>query len=228
MSSASAGWYVDPSTGTNLRFWNGTTWTDEVAPLPYDGTPVFSTPVAVQPVPEPAPEPAAAQPDPEPAVEPAAEQPVPEPEPEPTAVQPVPEPEPEPAAAQPVPEPAHEPVAEATPPDEAPGIPDLDPEVEHTQLTRRELRARRGTDSELDDAPKHLAQMTPPAAASVEHWPEPVEELAPAHPIAEQSDPESDPSPDPVQRRLRIVRMSVLLGVLAVVSSVAVLTAGTI
>lgn len=178
MSSVPEGWYVDPSTGTNLRWWSGSTWTDEVAPLPYE--PTHSGPVdlfgAV-------------------ADEPVADEPA-----------------------------ADEPATDAPATDQQPTT-ELDPEVELTQLTRRELRARRGSEIIPDDAPKHLPPVTSVAAAPVAEWQEPLEQLdIPASPLEQAVDePESDPG-----RRTRIVRMSVLLGILAVVSSVAVLTAGTV
>ncbi|MHA6670283.1 DUF2510 domain-containing protein [Homoserinimonas sp. A447] len=182
MSSAPEGWYVDPSTGTNLRLWNGTTWTDEVAPMPYE--PTHSGEVDLLATTAPA--------------EKSAE----------------------------ITETPAERATEDAPGDEAVS-PDLDPEIEQTMLTRRELRARRGADTEVDDFPKHLPPIAPPTAVSVGEWQEPVEEFEiPAVPVAVQAEPE--PADGPLQRRRRIIRMSVLLGVLAVVSSVAVLTAGTL
>lgn len=190
MSSAAEGWYVDPSTGTNLRYWNGVTWTDEVAPLPIE---------AAQPV----------------TVETPAE---------PAALELPEEPE------------AMEVPAEET--SDAVVHPPLDPELEHTRLTRRELRARRGGDADLDDAPKHLPPVAPPPAAvpepmsALEEVAIPITAVA-EHPSPEDSSEEVAPAEhpsavDPAQRRTRIVRLSVLLGILAVASSVAVLTAGTL
>jgi len=277
MSSARAGWYVDPSTGTNLRYWSGSTWTDEVAPLPNE--PMHSGPVdlfgvavtaeesaitaevpatiaveasgieLVEPAPEPVKtesEQVGTEPEPEPVeaesepVETQPEQfetdPAPAPpesgpaeaaaEPAEVAAEPESEPElasawePAPAGDNPV---GDEPVAEALP------IPDLDPEVEQTLLTRRELRARRGAHPELDDSPKHLPPITPPVAVPIYVAPEPVEEVEPPaqEPLA-PLDLETDTGDDSVARRRRIVRLSVLLGILAVTSSVAVLTAGTL
>jgi hypothetical protein len=275
VSSAAEGWYVDPSTGTNLRYWNGITWTDEVAPLPeevpkkrvfagFDAEPEAESeaePVAdtvVEPVADPVVDTVA-----EPAADTVAD----------TVAEPAPDPWTEPAA-----EPAAVPPAAVEP--AAPGIPDivippLDAELEHTRLTRRELRARRGENPDLNDAPKHLPPMVPPAAGEpagaqapeeveisiadlVEHPPvAPMPSAVPPQGAApgvsaptkpgetkpdetkvdetrvdetrvdetEFNDPEVD---DPRQRRTRIVRLSVLLGILAVVSSVGVLTAGTL
>ena len=194
MSSALEGWYVDPSTGTNLRFWNGTTWTDEVAPMPYE--PVHSGEVDLF---------AAAAAATAPASEAAAEtEPVPE-----TNV-----------------DAATESAAETT----EPALPDLDPEIEQTRLTRRELRARRGMDEELNDAPKHLPPIVPPTAVSLAEWSEPEELEIPPVPVIAPTEPDPAPGPedDPAVRRHRIIRMSVLLGILAVVSSIGVLTAGTL
>lgn len=169
MSSAAEGWYVDPSTGTNMRLWNGTTWTDEVAPLPDEAPPVDLF----------------AARDTEAAADPATG------------------------------------TDEVNPP--------LEPELERTFLTRRELRARRGRDPNLDDSPKHLPPMIPPAANRVNHLQEPEEvdipapeHPQPAPPLLQQSPPETGDA----GRHVRIVRLSVLLGVLAVVSGVAVLTGG--
>lgn len=188
MSSALEGWYVDPSTGTNLRFWNGTTWTDEVAPMPYEpahsGEVDLFAAVAAQA--------SATQTDPVSDID---------------------------AAAEPAPETVE------------PALPDLDPEIEQTRLTRRELRARRGMDEELNDAPKHLPPIVPPTAVAMAEWSEQVEEVEiPPVPIVTpaEPDPAHESEDDPAQRRHRIIRMSVLLGILAVVSSVAVLTAGTL
>jgi hypothetical protein len=175
VSSAQQGWYVDPSTGTNLRFWSGSTWTDEVAPLPYE--PTHSGPVDLFAQAEALP----AESEPEPAADASAE-----------------------------------------------GDPlELDAALERTRLSRRELRARRGSDGEPDDTPRHLPPLAPPAAMSVDEWSEPVEELeiparAPAVPGRRGG------AENPEGRRRRVIRMSVLLALLAVVTSVAVLTAGTL
>jgi hypothetical protein len=193
VSSALEGWYVDPSTGTNLRFWNGTTWTDEVAPMPYD--PVHSGEVDLF---------AAAA---------AAHAPASDGEAD--------------VVSETEPEPAEESASETA----EPGLPDLDPEIEQTRLTRRELRARRGAAEALDDTPRHLPPVVPPIAAPIAEWNEPAEELEiPPAPVAAQVEPDPEPGSedDPAQRRHRIIRMSVLLGILAVVSSVGVLTAGTL
>jgi hypothetical protein len=149
-------------------------------------------------------------------VEPEPEQLEAHPEPAESVVEPADVPAaPEPDAA------GNEPVSEAPP------IPDLDPEVERTQLTRRELRARRGAAPAPDDTPKHLPQMTAPVAVTIDAAPEPVEEVEiPAQ--APVAPPEIKTEGDPVARRRSIVRLSVLLGILAVTSSVAVLTAGTL
>lgn len=179
MSSVAEGWYLDPSTGTNLRFWSGSTWTDEVAPLPPDSPQLGLF-----------------------AAEPA---------------------EPEAASAVAVA------VAETAEPAAA-DVP-LEVELEHTQLTRRELRARRGTDPDLNDAPRHLPLIAPapvvvtPAAEQ----PEDLElEIPPAEAVTPpDTTPPSDEGKDPA-RRHRIVRMTVLLGILTVVSSVGVLTAGSL
>lgn len=178
MSSVPEGWYVDPSTGTNLRWWSGSTWTDEVAPLPYEPAhsgqiDLFGASAAAEAVPEESVEEAAGSIETD---EPAAE---------------------------------------------------LDPDLELTHLTRRELRARRGENPVPDDAPKHLPPIAPPVAVSIEEWTEPAEELEitvdPALAQPDEATTDADPA-----RRKRIVRMSVLLGVLAVATSVAVLTAGTL
>lgn len=180
MSSAPEGWYVDPSTGKNLRFWNGTSWTDEVAPLPYEAT--HFGPVDLL---------AAGRSDLHVATQvdlfDGAD------------------------------------AAEAAGEADAPTI---DPEIERTLLTRRELRARSGVPVIVDDAPKHLPPAAPPAAVSVEEW------EATAMPLeipGGQSALEAATSDDAQdKRRNRILRLSVLLGILAVAASVAVLTAGTI
>lgn len=107
MSSAAEGWYTDPLTGANLRWWSGSSWTNEVAPLPHDWheasrVDLFSAhPAAV------------------PAVEAASKS-----------------------------------AAET-------GSRSLDPGLDHMRPTRRELRVRRGVDSDVNDAPKHLAPMVP-------------------------------------------------------------------
>lgn len=196
MSSAPEGWYVDPSTGTNLRFWSGSTWTDEVAPMPYEPAhsgevDLFAAAAGAE---------AAAEPGAEASTDASADASSTEAKTDASSTEGLPE-----AALESA---------------------DLDPEIEHTMLTRRELRARRGSDIELDDAPKHLPPMAAPTAVSIEQWQEPVEELEiPAPEVPAPPEPEAD---DPTQRRHRIIRMSVLLGILAVASSVAVLTAGTL
>jgi hypothetical protein len=200
VSSALEGWYVDPSTGTNLRFWNGTTWTDEVAPMPYEpahsGEVDLFAAVAAQA--------SATQTDPVSDIDVVSE------------ADPVSETD---AAAEPAPETVE------------PALPDLDPEIEQTRLTRRELRARRGMDEELNDAPKHLPPIVPPTAVTMTEWSEQAEVVEiPTVPVftPAEPDPAHESEDDPAQRRHRIIRMSVLLGILAVVSSVAVLTAGTL
>ena len=195
MSSAPEGWYVDPSTGKNLRLWDGTRWTDEVAPLPYEAT--HSGPVDLL---------AADRVDPYVAA-PAGQLEGAE------AL----------SGAADTGSPAK---SEAETVDAAPDSPTIDPEIERTRLTRRELRARSGTQLVVDDAPKHLPPVTPPAAVSVEEWEAtamPVE-----IPAAERAldAPHSAEAQD--GRRNRILRLSVLLGILAVATSVAVLTAGRI
>ena len=275
MSSARAGWYVDPSTGTNLRYWNGSTWTDEVAPLPNE--PMHSGPVDLFGAAAKAAESATATAEmfataatveasgidlvdigPEP-LEREPEQVETEPdrvdsesdsvgsepeqvETEPEQVEAAPEPTrpesgPAEAAAEPVevaavPEPEPEPAGDNLAGDEqaeALSIPALDPEVEQTLLTRRELRARRGTLPVPDDTPKHLPPMTPPVAVPIDVAPEPVEEVEfPAQEPLTPLEIETATGDDPVARRRRIIRLSVLLGILAVTSSVAVLTAGTL
>jgi hypothetical protein len=207
VSSALEGWYVDPSTGTNLRFWNGTTWTDKVAPMPHQ--PVYSGEVdlfaAV------AARASAGETDTAPNSDTVAEaDTVPHSDTVPEADT-VPDTD---AAGEPAAE-----TSEAT-------LPDLDPAIEQTWLTRRELRARRGVDKELNDAPKHLPPIVPPTAVTMAEW----EELEiPSLPVTSaEPDPVPESDGDPTQRRHRIIRMSVLLGILAVVSSVAVLTAGTL
>src|SRR5690554_4833437 len=112
-------------------------------------------------------------------------------------------------------------------------LPPLDTDLEHTRLTRRELRARRGTDPLLNDAPKHLPPMVPPPL-TIESADEPPPEVAiPPMQVAEPPAPEpsekrAEKRTKSSSRRWRIVRLSVLLGILAVVSSVGVLTAGTL
>jgi hypothetical protein len=167
VSPAVEGWYVDPSTGTNLRFWSGSTWTDEVAPFPAE-------------------EPLARRVE---LFDVSRKHPLVE--------------------------------AEAD-------HPPLDTDLEHTQLTRRELRARRGTDPDLNDAPRHLPPV--PAIPLVEEQPAEGELETPLVVNVEPAPPEpaTEQAKNPRQRRSRIIRLSVLLGVLAVVSSVGVLTAGTL
>jgi len=108
-------------------------------------------------------------------------------------------------------------------------LPPLDTDLEHTRLTRRELRARRGTNPHLNDAPKHLPPIAPPPLPA-ESADEPLSELdIPPMQVAEEPSPEpSAERQEGSSRRWRIVRLSVLLGILAVVSSVGVLTAGTL
>ncbi|MEX1078405.1 MAG: DUF2510 domain-containing protein [Homoserinimonas sp.] len=217
MSSAAEGWYVDPSTGTNLRFWDGSTWTEHVAPLP-DETPRAS-PIDLL----------AALAAAESAAEAAAESaiasvaaPVADPIPDPVA-QPVAE-----RVAEPLFEPVAEPVAEPVTGRHAGAVaaPPLEPELEHTQLTRRELRARRGGNPDLNDAPKHLPPMVPPAADLIDRSPQPEKELE--IPDASAGEPGSDTPEEPRQRPRRALRLSVLLGILTVASSIAVLTAGSL
>jgi hypothetical protein len=182
VSSAPEGWYVDPSTGTNARYWDGSTWTDEVAPLPHEHTNtgrLFGPAETTVTVPEPAVEAARGAP------------------------------------ARP---PEQSATAEAR---------DLDPDIERTRISRRELRARRGIDDEPDDTADHLPPMTPQAAVPVEARSEPVEELEiPAastagQPLEEWRD---------VARRRRMVRIAVVLVILAFATGVAiaVLTGGTL
>ena len=185
MSSVAEGWYLDPSTGTNLRFWSGSTWTDEVAPLPPEAPDLGLFAEKVEPV---------------------------------KAVETVETVEPAVEEASLEVEPA---VAEAP----------LEDDLEHTQLTRRELRARRGTDPDLNDAPKHLPLIAPPpvVAAAPAEPPEDLELEIPPMEVVEQEEPPppADEEKDPA-RRHRILRMTVLLSILAVVSSVGVLTAGSL
>lgn len=239
MSSVPEGWYVDPSTGTNLRWWSGSTWTEEVAPLPYE--PTHSGPVNLFGEVAHATAAAEATPadDPTPADEPIpADDAAPTDDLTPTenatpaeVVAPVEVVAPaeatfdeEPAETSPEPT-ADKETAAPSDTDDRP-VTVLDPEVELTQLTRRELRARRGNEVIPDDTPKHLPPVTSVAAVSVAEWQEPLEELEIPAPLPVEEvvdEPEADP-----ERRTRILRMSVLLGILAVVSSVAVLTAGTL
>lgn len=196
MSSVAEGWYLDPSTGTNLRFWSGSTWTDEVAPLPPEAPDLGLFVEKVEPVKaaetvetvEPAAEEASLE------VEPAVEE---------ASL------EVEPAVAE---------------------VP-LEDDLEHTQLTRRELRARRGSDPDLNDAPKHLPLIAPPpvVAAAPAEPPEDLELEIPPMEAVEQEEPPppAEEEKDPA-RRHRILRMTVLLSILAVVSSVGVLTAGSL
>lgn len=235
MSSAREGWYVDPSTGTNLRFWNGSTWTDKVAPLPREPAPSEPTELFGAP-------PVATPGGGEPSVSSVTPAGATEETGEPAGVTPAG-----------VTEEAGEGSAEVTSAGateeagggtavEATERSELDPEVEVTLLTRRELRARRGSEP-INDTPKHLTPIRPPEAVPVEQLPE-VEEVE--VPLLQGADPSAelfqgadlsvdlapplDSDDDMVApgRRVRIVRMSVLLGVLAVVSSVGVLTAGRI
>ncbi len=167
MSTAAEGWYVDPSTGKNLRFWNGSAWTDEVAPLP--------------------------------------EQP------------------PGPSLAELIAE--RKRALEAS--TEHPAVDVLAPEVERTRLSRRELRARRGGESAVDDAPKHLPPVVPPVPSPPNSPPaesthdEVLEVAIPAVPVA--TAPPTGAADEPARRR-RVARLTVLLGILTVVSSVAVVT----
>jgi len=202
VSSAAEGWYVDPSTGTNLRYWNGSTWTDEVAPLPADALRPgqFTAQTTAQ---------------------------------EPTEVQDVEEPEARVPDVQ-VPDVK---VSDSDIPDADAPSPPLDTDLEHTRLTRRELRARRGTDPLLNDAPKHLPPIAPPPLPAESADEPPPEVAIPPMQVAEPPAPEPsekrmekrmEKRTESSSRRWRIVRLSVLLGILAVVSSVGVLTAGTL
>lgn len=160
MTPAAEGWYVDPSTGTNLRWWSGSTWTDEVAPLPPD--------------------------------------------------------RPRPGQF----------TADAVDPAEA-EYPALDNDIEHTQLTRRELRERRGTDPNLNDAPKHLPLIALPPVVVAAATDAPIElEVVPIETVAPLAPEPSVTDTTDSSRRLRIVRLSILLGILAVVSSVGLVTTG--
>lgn len=205
MSSAIEGWYVDPSTGTNLRFWNGSTWTDEVAPLPGGaahasqvGLFFASTAHATT-----ADHRAGSAADiwdtgDTKATDGAGDT----------------------GATGGAGDTGATGGADDTRISEAQNPP-LDTELERTLLTRRELRARRAANPDLDDSPRHLPPMTPPAAANEGRHAEEELEIPPkAAAVGDTTDSR--------ERRQRVMRLSVLLGILAVVSSVAILTEVTL
>lgn len=128
-----AGWYPDPYGASELRWWDGQSWTESIHPpvvaAPAPGAP--APPAQPEPEPTPEPEPAPApNPEPVPVPEPTPA-PIPTPAPEP---QPVPEPQPTPQPVQapiPAPELIVPPAPAPASPQEAPALP-----------SRRELRER--------------------------------------------------------------------------------------
>lgn len=228
MSSAVEGWYVDPSTGTNLRYWNGSTWTDEVAPLPY--MPTHSGPIDPSAVAAGA------------AREPELEHPV------------VTELDPAlehthltrrelRARRQ---EPPVDDAPKHLPPMTAPSaISFSEWAAVEEPLQAPTVRSGRRAAQAVVDAPSAPVTAGPsaPAAPGTAALSMPVSAVsvvtaAPPELVSAPADAADDTAADTAAedpdsnelaaKRVRVVRMSVLLGILAVVSSIAVLTAGTL
>jgi hypothetical protein len=234
VSSAVEGWYVDPSTGTNLRYWNGSTWTDEVAPLPY--MPTHSGPIDPSAV-------AAAA-----AREPELEHPVV------TVLDPALEhthlTRRELRARRQ--EPPVDDAPKHLPPMTVPSaisFSEWAAAEEPLQAPAPTVRSGRRAAQAVIDAPSApitdvprapaapvtAAPSLPVSAVSVVTAAPPELVSAPANAADDPADDTADDTaaedPDTNElaaKRVRVVRMSVLLGILAVVSSIAVLTAGTL